>query len=242
VKKLRLRKMLAFTVLLSINHFSLAKENLCHPPVDSKLPQHLIGYGSLMNEQSKKATAPDAGDGLPVWIKGFKRGWFSRADMVGGPTFLGIVKQPEAEMNAAIFSIPLTAIEKYDEREKIYCREAVLPNTIRSLTSLALPQGEIWIYVSPKESVKLPTKNYPLIESYVDIFLSGCLQLEKKFKIEGFAQQCIKTTKGWSPYWENDRLLPRRPWQYQPDALAIDKLLLENLPILFHRIKQPIFK
>jgi len=33
----------------------------------------------------------------------------------------------------------------------------------------------------------------------------------------------------WSGYWVNDRLLPRRPWVYQPLSRKIDTVLAESL-------------
>ena len=236
-----MKKIISTIVLFGICPLLFASNDNCHPKIDESMPQYIIGYGSLMNEQSKRATDPDAGDGMPVWIKGFKRGWFSRAEATGGPTFLGIIAQRNADMNAAIYPIPISAVDKYDQRENTYCRKAVLSDDIRSLTSKTLPQGQMWVYVSSKESIKLADTSYPLVQSYVDIFLSGCLQLEKQFQLHDFAKACIQTTDGWSAYWENDRIFPRRPWQYQPDAVAIDKLLSDNLPALFSQIKQPRF-
>lgn len=53
----------------------------CHPEPDSAAPQYVIGYGSLMQEESRKRTSPNAGLAEPVEVAGFRRGWFSK----GGP-------------------------------------------------------------------------------------------------------------------------------------------------------------
>lgn len=234
-------KLISCALFMAISPLLFAA-NECHPPIDRSLPQYIIGYGSFMNEQSKRATDPDAGNGFPVWIKGFKRGWFSRSGTAGGPTFLGITTQEDAELNAAIYPIFASAMDKYDQREDTYCRQAVPINQLRSLTDKSLPKGQMWIYVSSKESIKLADANYPLVQSYVDIFLSGCLQLERQFQLHDFAKACVTTTDNWSTHWENDRIFPKRPWQYQPDAVAIDKLLSDNIPTIFHQIKQPDFQ
>jgi hypothetical protein len=92
--------------------------------------------------------------------------------------------------------------------------------------------GQIWIYVSKPEAVDPPDADYPIVQSYVDIFITGCLQLAERVvgQNEDFAEQCITTTSGWSPHWVNDRLLPRRPFIHQPNASEIDRLLFENVP------------
>lgn len=222
---------------------SYAHDNACHPNIDPNLPQYIVGYGSLMNTQSKHMTDPDAGEGLPVWIKGFKRGWFARSNVPGlNTTFLGIVADPHGEMNAAIYPLPAHDLGKYDQREFIYCRQRVMPAQVRSLTATAVAKGQVWIYVSTPASIKLPNAGFPLVESYVDIFLAGCLQMEKQYHLKGFAAQCITTTHDWSKYWLNDRngrIYQRYPQHYQPDAVAIDHVLLTQIPAIFQQIKVP---
>lgn len=82
-----------------------------------------------------------------------------------------------------------------------------------------------------------PTPDFPIVQSYVDTFIRGCIQIEEKFKINNFAKDCIKSTGQWSTYWENDRVFPRRPSLYEPYARKIDTLLKEILPEEFKRIK-----
>jgi len=58
--------------------------------------------------------------------------------------------------------------------------------------------------------VSLPDEDHPIVQSYVDIFLSGCLQLQEQVlpDIEAekdFPSRCIETTHGWSAHWKNDR-------------------------------------
>ena len=82
-----------------------------------------------------------------------------------------------------------------------------------------------------------PTANYPIVQSYVDIFIRGCINIEDKFKIKHFAIDCIQSTDQWSNHWVNDRIFPRRPSFYEPYASRIDALLKENLPEQFDHIK-----
>ena len=66
---------------------SLAKN--CHPKINAKLPQYIIGYGSLIDEQSKTRTDPTAQESFPALIKGYKRSWAVYGNLPGfNATFL----------------------------------------------------------------------------------------------------------------------------------------------------------
>ncbi|PHQ79208.1 MAG: hypothetical protein COB66_07345 [Coxiella sp. (in: Bacteria)] len=217
--------------------------NNCHPLVDMHKPQLIIGYGSLMQEASKKRSDPDVSANYPVLVRGFKRGWFLYAcnDRPGfSTTYLGVTPNPDAHINAVVYKLNgAKTIQAYDAREKGYCRVRVKPSDIKFLALLPknMQNGQIWIYNSQQGLIKTPTKNCPIVQSYVDIFLSGCLELQKKYTLPGFAKQCITTTSDWSSHWVNDRLYPRRPFIYQPEAGKIDTLIHDNLPVQFKHIK-----
>ena len=83
----------------------------------------------------------------------------------------------------------------------------------------------------------MPNKEYPIVQSYVDIFISGCLEIEDKYELPHFADKCVETTKGWSTSWVNDRLYPRRPIFNVPKAFRIDKVLANNVPKQFGKIE-----
>ncbi|WP_218813480.1 hypothetical protein [Rickettsiella endosymbiont of Dermanyssus gallinae] len=212
---------------------------LCHPTPQDKLPQYIIGYGSLMETTSKNKTDNTSGENRPVMIDNYQRGWFATGLSVGlSTTYLGIVKQPNAHFNGTIFRLATPSmIKNYDKREKYYCRVAVPTSSIHTLDHHPLPNGQFWIYETKPEFMAKPSEKYPLIESYVDIFLSGCLEIEKKFHLKGFTAECIKTTTDWSPHWVNDRIYPRRPFVFEPNALTIDKALADKLPHIFNQIK-----
>jgi hypothetical protein len=69
-----------------------------------------------------------------------------------------------------------------------------------------------------------------MVQSYVDICINGCLELESLYRgVKGsFTQEFIRTTTGWNANWVNDRIYPRRPFIYAPNASAIDKALKEG--------------
>lgn len=230
-------KKLGLFFFLSLPHLSFAVA--CHPKVDSKLPQYIIGYGSLIDEQSKKNTAPSAQESFPILIKGYKRSWSVHGNLPGlNTTFLSISEDKNASFNGIIYKVsnPIS-IQQYDKRERTYCRKELSVAQI-SVYSIALPaQRQIWIYTSGQKTNDHPTHDFPIVQSYVDVFLRGCIQIEEKFKIDNFAKDCIRSTEQWSDHWENDRIFPRRPFIYQPYAIKIDTLLKEMLPEHFKHIK-----
>lgn len=225
------------TSIVSLPSLAASPDN-CHPKPDLKLPQYVVGYGSLISETSKRKTVPEAGDNLPVTLKGYKRGWFLKGVPAGfSATFLGVDVDKNAKINAAVFELPHPEeIKAFDTREVGYCRILVNEEDISSLIDKKLPHAQYWIYIPEKEQIALPSEKFPIVQSYVDLFLSGCLELGKKYHLNDFAKNCILTTSDWSPHWENDRLYPRRPWAYEPKALEIDKLLSSEVKESFNSI------
>ena len=218
----------------------------CHPNVDESQNQYIIGYGSLMQTASRLRTTPNSRIrvGLPVKLKGFERGWFVRGSSYAPATYLGASEAPDNSnpddvwMNAILYKVASKSqIKATDRRERGYCRTRVNPERLVMLATQDIPLGEIWIYVVQDKRKYPVSVEYPIIQSYMDIFLSGCLEVEATFEIDRFSQDCIRTTTGWSEYWVNDRLYPRRPFLYQPQAIAIDLLLEETVPDLVRERK-----
>lgn len=210
----------------------------CHPLPTPGTPQYLVGYGSLMEEASRLRTAPSAKTALPVRVQGFRRAWIAQGSPVGfSTTFLGVSQDKAARMNAVLFALADDAeLSNMDAREAGYCRVAV---TAQQLTLLAgaLPEGELWLYVNKPGGTAPPSRRFPIVQSYVDIFLGGCLQIERQYQLAGFAEECVASTQGWSRHWVNDRIHPRRPFAHQPNAGAIDALLQRKLPDQFRAIR-----
>lgn len=87
----------------------------------------------------------------------------------------------------------------------------------------------VYIFISNENSIsktKEPTPQFPMVQSYVDLCINGCLEIESLYRTaNGFAEEFIRTTSGWNANWVNDRIYPRRPFIYAPTAGAIDKAL-----------------
>jgi hypothetical protein len=212
----------------------------CRPAPAAHQAQYIIGYGSLMQDDSRKRTAPQAGPAHPMEVAGFRRGWFAKGDPLGfSTTFLGVVPDANNHLNAVIYRVEVDELGATDQREASYCRVSVPLSAIKTLEPqpFLAADGQAWIYANRPQSIAVPSEQFPIVQSYVDIFVSGCLEQEQRFQLPGFARQCLATTRDWSAHWVNDRLYPRRPFIFQPRARQIDTLLSQQLPEYFSRIR-----
>ena len=212
-----------FCWVLFTSYVNATDFNNCRPFINNTLPQFIIGYGSLMQEASKRQNAPiGVGDNYPIYISGFKRGWIEPGLRLGiGTTYLGVIQDVKSKINAVYFELnDPSVLKEYDEREKLYCRALVPVKNIKALSAEPLPRGQYWIYVTHRKNKHLPTHQHPILQRYVDIFLSGCLQVEEKYHLQHFANDCVKRTSYWSKEWVNDRVNPR-----EKTFLKIDKLI-----------------
>jgi len=234
--------MLFVTLIITSNEsnaFSKTQPDKCHPSVNTALSQFIIGYGSLMQEASKRETDPNVGENYPIYVSGFKRGWIEEGTLIGfGTTYLGVKQHANSRMNAVYFKLNnAKSVFEYDKREDTYCRVGVLPKDIQSPAAIKIPKGQYWIYVTPAQQNYLPSVKLPIVQSYVDIFLSGCFQLEEKFHLQHFARDCIRTTSYWSGAWVNDRVHPRTAFDDMPYVPKIDPLIANELPQYFKQIR-----
>lgn len=213
----------------------------CYPDIDGNAVHYVIGYGSLMDTESKNRTWPLDGVNLPARVTGYQRAWNTVGTTIGfSTTFLGVTLQDDADMVAALYRVFDAAdFAAGDEREFPYCRVEVAPSQITMIDGSTTPtDGRIWIYVVRPDHIRAPDADYPIVQSYVDIFLNGCIEMESRVAVDGidFVTECITTTAGWSPHWVNDREYPRRPFDI-PNAFRIDELLNRELPEEFAAIQ-----
>ena len=192
-----------------------------------------------MQTKSKEETDRSSGKNKPIRVDHYQRGWFAKGASVGfSTTYLAVRKNPRTYFNGTIFRLASAdAIKKYDKREKYYCRVAVPSAYIHILNYQPLPKGEFWIYEIKPEFIAKASERYPMVESYVDIFLAGCLEIQEKFHLKDFAAECIDCTTDWSTHWVNDRIYPRRPFVFEPNASKIDQLLVDKIPEIFNHIR-----
>jgi hypothetical protein len=200
----------------------------------AKGPQNYIfGYGSLIEDESRRRTTPSAVDAWPARVKGIRRGWWARGAKSGlTTTYLGAVEDANAVCNGVIYQVSAEELAATDRRESAgYRRCRIETGQIEMLDGrLDRLLGLVWAYINliPPNKIgdNLPTTQFPMVQSYVDICIHGCLEVEGKYPTAaGFTQDFIATTDEWSKFWVNDRLYPRRPFIFQPAADQIDKAL-----------------
>ena len=167
----------------------------------------------------------------PVVVKGIARGWFDQTDVPSwSPTYLGGIADESAECNGVIFRVTPAEFDSYTQRETGYRPTEIDPSQITMLDgSSAAPDGDIWYFANTRQ--RFPSDVHPIVQSYVDACLNGCLEIEAMYppaKQANFAERFIRTTINWGPPWINDRIYPWRPFVYVPRAWAIDALISEG--------------
>jgi hypothetical protein len=192
----------------------------------------IFGYGSLINTESRDATSSHPIAAIAVRVSaafGYIRAWNDRSP--SGFTALGLRKAGPGEsgmtINGVVYPVEGNDMAAFDVREQGYIRLEVPRADIEAVSWQALPaQGRIWVYVPDVAGrvagtgLSLPDAKFPMLESYIDIVIQGGLEYSPEF-----AREIIVTTKDWSPYWLNDRELARRPWVFDKQYAAVDKLL-----------------
>lgn len=112
-----------------------------------------------------------------------------------------------------------------DAREAGYTRVRVT-GSVEALGWQRLPVegASFWLYAN--DAGCPPCPRYPIVQSYVDVCILGCLEHGREF-----AQEFVRSTGGWEGApWLNDRALPRRPWVHTPRYKEVDGLLEEAVP------------
>ena len=192
----------------------------------------IFGFGSIINDESRKSTVPEAGDPIPVRISsdfGYKRVWNFQSSSAK-LTALGLIKAENCTINGVIYPVKTNDIPILDSREEGYTRTEVPIEYVESCNWQELPKHpiKIWIYI-PNGKTRVPgtelvpsDKYYPILQTYLDIVILGCL----KYGIE-YTVEFLYTTGWWNKYWLNDRQVPRRPWIFQKRYREIDNVIKE---------------
>lgn len=195
------------------------------------MKNYLFGYGSLISKQSRLATGK-TGVAIPVTIQGFQRAWniISPEMKISG---VGVVPQTDSICNGILVEIDENEIPLFDKRELEgsnynYERLAISHN---QLIHGEIPSSSnVWIYVVKKPLV--PTLEFPIAQSYLDVILTGCFEYG-----EIFASEFIRFTSGWEHPWINDRNCPRYTRALSEIQVSrIDKLLNSHVKY-FHARK-----
>jgi len=201
---------------------------------------YIFGYGSLIDRTSRIKTSPNAVEALPVIVIGFRRFWGARTGVPGSSTtYLGLQHDTNRTCNGVVFKTSPDGLKDIDKREKNYKRQLINPKNVDWLCS-EYPNNikKLWVYLTTEEHK--PDVHYPILQSYVDICLNGCLEIETEYpmaKKRGYFDHFLKSTDGWSRYWVNDRISPCAPHKMTPNAGIIDAKLSDFFPDEFAEIK-----
>lgn len=79
----------------------------------------------------------------------------------------------------------------------------------------------VWIYVPDASHTASPSVEYPILQTYVDVCIEGCLLWGGR----EFAIEFLKGTSNWSEYYLNDTPMSRRPWLHRKDYKRVDECL-----------------
>lgn len=167
----------------------------------------IFGYGSLINATSRAKTG-ETGQVWPVRITGYQRNW-SVMSAEFGMSSVAVIPVLEAHCNGVLIEIDESEIPAFDQRERGYKRSQVHFEQLSAYQQQSLPEGIVWIYHS--HEIAKPTDDCPITLSYVDVILSGCLDLG-----DAFANDFLSLTQGWHHPVINDRRTPRYP-RVQPE-------------------------
>lgn len=185
----------------------------------------LFGYGSLICTHSRSRTGV-SGDAIPVELTGITRRWSVPVPSYQA-TAVGAHEDAEGRCNGVVFIVDDDNLVRFDAREQGYQRVAIDWSNVAPSTDIPLPEKlPLWAYVGHSEHEPLPTR--PIMQSYLDVILNGCLAYG-----ETFARQFLRTTTPWQ-HLVDDRTHPNYPRAMKDPDLAprVDELLASELPDL----------
>ncbi|MFA5856037.1 MAG: hypothetical protein WC867_01665 [Candidatus Pacearchaeota archaeon] len=195
------------------------------------MKDYLFGYGSLIGQKSRDEEGITF-DPVPIRLFGYRREWNVKVDNHNGMGImgLGVIKSRKSYCNGILFGCEDIedfkrrefkfdySIEKFDRRDILFLNK-----------KLNLENDNLW-YFTPNHH-HLPTKKTPIRQSYLDVCMMSCLEIN-----EDFAKDFVKTTHDWL-FWINDR---KNPCYKNPgieiDTKKIDRILKEVMKDRFNRI------
>lgn len=233
-----------------MNKASVWKTN-CH--MQSMTPQALRGALGQFDMSTELRKCLDSQPVmLPVRAKGVRRGWYARGKLISeqlfnatppdmasqmldlAPTYLGATVGP-GNCTGVIYKVSPEELASSDARElgttgAGYSAEWLEQGDMQMLggsDGLNLDCVRVRWYRMRDDAVQSPSQQFPVVQSYVDIFVGGALELEQRYNLSGFTQESILSTDGWSKHWVNDRSPAYRPFDTNTQASQITRALLE---------------
>lgn len=188
------------------------------------MKNYIVGYGSLINQESQKVTGL-VGSSTPIILKDYCRSWTVLYDELSFCA-LGVYPQKGSDVNGVLFEV--TDLESFDKREHGYNRVSLKADQIQAWSSkYTLPlDGDIWIYLPFKEKYGFASEAHYIWQSYIDVILMGCLSVDDEY-----AKKFIVSTELWNRnFFKDDRNVSeylKKLTIYDP--AKIDQILAEHL-------------
>ncbi|MBC7006006.1 gamma-glutamylcyclotransferase [Photobacterium sp. BZF1] len=159
---------------------------------------YIFGYGSLINHASRLLTG-QAKEAQPVTVNGLQRHW----GKVDGSYRISplVAALGDGRCNGVLVRVDEKALQQFDHRERGYRRIELDPTQVETHRPLG---GDIPVWVYTKDDHEPPCHQQPIMQTYVDTVLAGCLSISGSF-----AKTFVETTIGWHHPLENDRHQPK---------------------------------
>lgn len=218
------------------------------------MQKFIFGYGSLHNFNSIKKTIFADKDIVSIQsefegydnliqivrVKNLRRGWFfhcskSTNKLEEPYTALGAYECEDGICNGTLFPVSEEQLILMDLRELGYIRKVIDPININIIKGLGIKNDAIIYYYSVDQSnIKNPSPSYPISQTYVDLCMLGCLQVDKLIgnKNYQYTYEFVNTTFNWknNKFWINNRKNTYVESQKFIEHLdLIDKILETNL-------------
>lgn len=195
-------------------------------------PHIVVGYGSLMNTDSRQRFSAIPHDGIPVELKGFTRAWVTRSEDER-QTYVGAMPDHSARLNAQL--LPSLMDPSLARRERDYQFVSVSVADLqfdidRDAEAMLLPWLErrsLWVC---ETLLQQPADDdFPVSQTYIDTCLAGCIEHAG----EQEAVRFIQTTQLWDHPRTHDRASPVYPRAGRVSAemhARIDQIMADHLP------------
>jgi cation transport regulator ChaC len=209
---------------------------------------YVFGFGSIMDTsthatwQTSESSAPMPGSIATISKRfGYQRQWNFRSST--GFTALGVSKADrEGEscgINGVLFQVPTDEMPNFDRRENGYERVTIPLNMMTFHPELIgshsqtpfqlLDTDRIWMYVPIASHTMFADENHPLLQSYVDTVLRGCLEWGGEIMAEQFIEVSNALIHTWvstmSYLCTNNETTTQR---HKPDNRRMGSILFER--------------
>ncbi len=173
-------------------------------------PHVIMGYGSLMNADSRHRHSNIPHHGIAVSVLGFERAWVTRS-LPEKQTYVGAYQQADAWLNAQLVPSHLDPSIQQREQDYRFTRvseaQLCLPYDAEVNETLVSWLSERDLWICETLDTHPATNDFPVNQSYIDTCLAGCLELGG----EVAAREFIHSTKAWNHPRVNDRASPNYP-------------------------------